>query len=202
MTTVVPSTALGSSYPPSSGAFTQEASSVMPDILKLLASTLSPLMINVYPYFAYKSDPAHVPLDYAQFTSEKPVVRDGNFNYFYLFDAIVDAFLAAINGQSRQLACQSCGVWARVVGLWTGTEISPLQILQRHIYNRNFMYHCLNFQGRGHRKDRMIESIEAFVSAMFNENQKPNGEEQHFGLFYPNMKPVYYVPFSWPKSSA
>ncbi|PRQ46968.1 putative glucan endo-1,3-beta-D-glucosidase [Rosa chinensis] len=111
VTTVVPSTALGSSYPPSSGEFTQEASSVMPDILKFLASTLSPLMINVYPYFAYKSDPAHVPLDYAQFTSDKPVVRDGNLLYFCLFDAIVDAFLAAMakagNGHVRVVVSES-----------------------------------------------------------------------------------------------
>lgn len=61
-------------------------------------------------------------------------------------------------------------------------------------FKRNFMYHCLSKAGTP--KRRRGESIEAFIFAMFNENQKPNGEEQHFGLFYPNMKPVYYVPFS------
>lgn len=150
-------------------------------------------MINVYPYFAYKSDPAHVPLDYAQFTSEKPVVRDGNFNYFYLFDAIVDAFLAAMdkagNGHVRVVVSDR----ARVVGLWTGTEISPLKILQRHITGISCIIALISKAGTPKRPD---ESIEAFISAMFNENQKPNGEEKHFGLFYPNMKPVYYVPFS------
>ncbi|CAL9027576.1 unnamed protein product, partial [Prunus brigantina] len=61
--------ALGVSYPPSSGAFTPEASSTMSGILPLLAQRGSPLMINVYPYFAYASDPVNVHLDYGQFTA-------------------------------------------------------------------------------------------------------------------------------------
>ncbi|KAK9948075.1 hypothetical protein M0R45_003663 [Rubus argutus] len=132
--------------PPSSGAFTQEASSVMRDILKLV--------VGINPFTPYDQcvsflclqvGPCPFPLDYAQFASEKPVVRDGNFNYFYLFDAIVDAFLAAMDKA-----------------------------------------------GNGH----VRVAFETLIFAMLNENQKPNGEEQHFGLFPPNMKPVYYVPFS------
>lgn len=37
-------------------------------------------------------------------------------------------------------------------------------------------------------------SLEGFIFAMFNKNQKQGGtgeEEKHFGLFYPNMQPVY-----------
>ncbi|PRQ46967.1 putative glucan endo-1,3-beta-D-glucosidase [Rosa chinensis] len=55
------------------------------------------------------------------------------------------------------------------------------------------MYHCLSMEGTPKRPD---EPIEAFIFAMFNENHKPKGEEQHFGLFYPNMEPVYYMPFT------
>nr|XP_011470775.1 PREDICTED: glucan endo-1,3-beta-glucosidase, basic isoform-like [Fragaria vesca subsp. vesca] len=95
VTTFVPSTALRSSYPPSSGDFTQEASSVMPDLLKFLASTLSPLRS----------------MSYAQFTSDKPVIQNGNLKYYCLFDAIVDAFLAAMakanNGHVRVLVSES-----------------------------------------------------------------------------------------------
>ncbi|KAH0970790.1 hypothetical protein GBA52_022946 [Prunus armeniaca] len=80
VTTVVSGAALGVSYPPSSGAFTLEASSTMSGILPLLAQRGSPLMINVYPYFAYASDPVNVHLDYAQFTATSPVVQDGTLS--------------------------------------------------------------------------------------------------------------------------
>ncbi|KAK3034493.1 hypothetical protein RJ639_032482 [Escallonia herrerae] len=35
--------------------------------------------------------------------------------------------------------------------------------------------------------------VEGFIFAMFNENLKPDGVEQNFGLFYPSMDPVYSV---------
>lgn len=53
-------------------------------------------MVNIYPYFAYSSDPAHISLDYASFRSQTPVVMDGPFKYFNLFDAQVDAYYAAL----------------------------------------------------------------------------------------------------------
>ncbi|PRQ46973.1 putative licheninase transcription factor interactor and regulator CCHC(Zn) family [Rosa chinensis] len=59
------------------------ASSVLSGILEFLASTDSPLMINVYPYFAYKSNPGSVRLDYAQFTATDTVVQDGAYSHYY-----------------------------------------------------------------------------------------------------------------------
>ncbi|PRQ46972.1 putative glucan endo-1,3-beta-D-glucosidase [Rosa chinensis] len=58
-------------------------------------------------------------------------------------------------------------------------------------YNKNFMNHILKKEGTPRRPG---ENIEGFIFAMFNENQKPNGEdEKHYSLFYPNMQPVYDV---------
>ncbi|PRQ46965.1 putative licheninase [Rosa chinensis] len=96
VTTVVPGTALGSSYPPSSGVFAAEAVEVMTSIVQFLASTNSSLMINAYPYFAYKSDPANVHLDYALFTTKTSVIQDGPLGYYNLLDAIVDSFYTAM----------------------------------------------------------------------------------------------------------
>ncbi|KAK3139651.1 hypothetical protein QOZ80_5AG0387040 [Eleusine coracana subsp. coracana] len=41
------------------------------------------------------------------------------------------------------------------------------------------------------------QALETCVCAMFNENQKPDDiTEKHFGLFYPNMSPVYPIRFA------
>lgn len=58
VTTVVSTAALSTSYPPSAGAFSTD----IVEILKFLSAQASPLMVNVYPYFAYAADPANVPL--------------------------------------------------------------------------------------------------------------------------------------------
>ncbi|RXI06152.1 hypothetical protein DVH24_018194 [Malus domestica] len=53
-------------------------SSVMSGILAFLSAKGSPLVINVYPYFAYASDPTNLLLESAQFTETIPVVQDGS----------------------------------------------------------------------------------------------------------------------------
>lgn len=55
-------------------------------------------------------------------------------------------------------------------------------------YNQNLMKHVMSNKGTPKRPNAYIE---AFIFAMFNENLKPAGVEQHFGLFYPNKQPVY-----------
>ncbi|XP_057513725.1 probable glucan endo-1,3-beta-glucosidase BG4 [Actinidia eriantha] len=77
VTTVVSMALFQTSYPPSSCAFSAEARGTLVEVLKFLSAQASPLMVNVYPYFAYAADPANVQIDYALFTAPRPVVRDG-----------------------------------------------------------------------------------------------------------------------------
>lgn len=65
VTTVISGTALAASYPPSAGAFTNEAAGVLKDIAQNLWHRGFPIMINVYPYFAYAAEPDRISLDYA-----------------------------------------------------------------------------------------------------------------------------------------
>ncbi|GJU15254.1 putative glucan endo-1,3-beta-glucosidase GVI [Tanacetum coccineum] len=37
------------------------------------------------------------------------------------------------------------------------------------------------------------KNVETYVFAIFNEDLKPPGVEQNFGLFYPNMSEVYHI---------
>ncbi|KAL3744674.1 hypothetical protein ACJRO7_013875 [Eucalyptus globulus] len=72
---------LGASYPPSSGAFTDNAKGALSGILQFLSDNHAPLLINVYPYF---------------FAALGPVVHDGDLSYWNLLDAMVDAYYTAM----------------------------------------------------------------------------------------------------------
>ncbi|KAF3439673.1 hypothetical protein FNV43_RR17951 [Rhamnella rubrinervis] len=186
ITTVVPATVLGASFPPSAGAFSEESAPVMKGILDFLSAQGWPLMINVYPYFAYKSDPVNVRLDYAQFTATSPVVQDGALSYSNLFDAIVDAFISAMEKQNAgnvNVVVSESGWPSDGSGNFTSPQLAGT-------YNRNFITHIVGKTGTPKRPGA---EIEAYIFATFNENQKPIGEEQHFGLFFPSMEPVYPV---------
>lgn len=188
VTTVVGSNALASSYPPSAGVFTDEAASAFRDIAPILSQRGSPIMVNVYPYFAYASDPQHVSSDYALFTANQTIVSDGDYKYQNLFDAMVDSFVAAF----EKLGAPEIAVAVSETG-WPSTGNEPFTTVENaKTYNKNLMDHVLGGSGTPRRPNQRFN---VFLFEMFNENLKPAGVEQNFGFFNPNMQPVY--PF-WP----
>lgn len=60
------------------------------------------------------------------------------------------------------------------------------------LYNNNLVRHVESSGGTPRRPGK---EIEAYIFAMFNEELKPNGIEQNWGLYYPNMNEVYHVHF-------
>jgi len=186
VSTAVASSTLGTSYPPSSGVFAEAARADMVGIINFLSSTSSPLLVNAYPYFAYASDPINVRLDYAQFTAPGPVVRDGNLSYSNLLDAMLDAFYWAMEKEgvsSVDLVVAESGWPSAGNGNFTTPQLAQT-------YNKNFVKKFLAKQGTPKRPDHYLEG---FIFAMFNENRKPPGVEQNFGLFNPDGTPVYPV---------
>ena len=143
-------------------------------------------MVNVYPYFAYAADPADIRLEYAQFTATSPVVQDRNLNYYSLFDAMVDAFLWAMEGVGAaavDVVVAESGWPSAGNGNFTSPDLAAT-------YNKNFKAHLESNKGTPKRPGT---SIDGFIFAMLNEDQKPGVVEQNFGLFYPNMNPVYPI---------
>ncbi|KAJ8625537.1 hypothetical protein MRB53_034067 [Persea americana] len=96
VTAAVASTVLSVSYPPSQGAFSAAAVSDMTSIVSVLAQIGSPLMANVYPYFAYAAEPRKFSQEYALITAQSPPIHDGNLDYWCALDAIVDSFYSAM----------------------------------------------------------------------------------------------------------
>ncbi|XP_077225085.1 glucan endo-1,3-beta-glucosidase-like [Tasmannia lanceolata] len=185
VTTVVGSAIMGTSYPPSQGAFSSDSIDTMSSVVQFLASTGSPLMINVYPYFAYASDPVHISLEYAIFTAQSPVVHDGNLDYWSLFDAMVDAVYSAmekVGGGDVKIAVAESGWPSAGNGDITTPGLAGT-------YNHNMMNHVIS----GSTPKRPGYKMDTFIFAMFNENLKAPGIEQNWGLFYPNETPVYPV---------
>ncbi|XP_057502297.1 glucan endo-1,3-beta-glucosidase-like [Actinidia eriantha] len=182
--TTVTAMILASSYPPSMGAFTDETVEVMKEVTAFLQQTGAPIMVNVYPYFAYASDPADISLEYATFRAQKPIV-DGKFKYYSLFDAMVDAYYAAL----EQINAGNVSIIVSESG-WPTAGNSPYTSVDiAQTYNTNLINRVTR-QGTPRRPN---QTVDAFIFAMFNENQKPDGVEQNWGLFYPSMENVYQL---------
>nr|CAD1825082.1 unnamed protein product [Ananas comosus var. bracteatus] len=190
VTTSVYTGVLSMSSPPSQGTFSPSVVDDMTAIVSFL-NNLPPenpqhvIMVNVHPYFAYAADPEHISLEYALFTATSPVVRDGNLDYYNLFDAMVDAFYAAlekIGGASIEVVVSETGWPSAGNGNFTTIELAKT-------YNKNFMNHIAS---SGTPKRPNISTV-GFIYEMFNEDQKPAGVEQNFGLFYPSGQPVYNI---------
>ncbi|CAO2181773.1 unnamed protein product [Urochloa humidicola] len=180
---------IANSFPPSAAVF---AHPYMADVARFLAAAAAgggaPLLVNVYPYFAYKDDPGNINLNYATFRPGAPPVRDAGNGLVYtnLFDAMVDAAVAALEkaGAAGVRVVVSESGWPSAGGFAASVE-------NARAYNQGVIDHVR----RGTPK-RPGAALETYVFAMFNENQKP-GEptENNFGLLHPNKSPVYPITF-------
>uniref|UniRef100_J3L7R1 Glucan endo-1,3-beta-D-glucosidase n=1 Tax=Oryza brachyantha TaxID=4533 RepID=J3L7R1_ORYBR len=180
VSTAVKMDVLGTSSPPSGGKFRDPA--VMGPIAKFLASNGSPLLANVYPYFAYTSN---IDLNFALFQPTSATFQDSGHTYTNLFDAMVDAIYAALDkaGAPAVPVVVSESGWPSA-----GGEFASVSNAQK--YNQGLIDHV----GKG--TPRRPGAVEAYIFAMFNENQKEGKEtERHFGLFNPDKSPAYTIKF-------
>ncbi|XP_062230951.1 glucan endo-1,3-beta-glucosidase, acidic isoform-like [Phragmites australis] len=172
-------------FPPSQGTFSSDASSYMTPIAQYLASTGAALLANVYPYFSYIGNEAQIDINYALFTSPGTVVQDGNYAYQNLFDALVDTFYSAL----ENAGAGNVNIVVSESG-WPSAGGDAATASNAQTYNQNLINHV--GQGTPMRPGAM----EAYIFAMFNEDQKPGAEtERHFGLFNPDTSPAYPINF-------
>ncbi|CAL4899543.1 unnamed protein product [Urochloa decumbens] len=172
------------SSPPSSGTFADP--SVMGPIVKFLASTGSPLLANIYPYFAYKGANGKIELNYALFKPSSPTSNGPE--YTNLFDAMADAMYTAmekVGGSSVPIVVSESG-WP------SGGGDGAASLENAQTYNQNLINHV----GKG--TPKRPGALETYIFAMFDENRKMGDEtEKHFGLFNgQNRSPVYTIRFA------
>ncbi|XP_002441397.1 glucan endo-1,3-beta-glucosidase GV [Sorghum bicolor] len=174
------------SFPPSRGVFSPSVQRHMVPVARFLADAGSPLLANVYPYFAYRDNPRDITLGYATFQPGTAVTDDGSgLTYTNIFAAMVDAIHAALEkaGAPGVRIVVSESGWPSAGGFAATVE-------NARRYNQGLIDHA--YRGTPKRPG----ALETYVFAMFNENQKPGDPtERNFGLFYPNKEPVYSISF-------
>ncbi|XP_074267196.1 putative glucan endo-1,3-beta-glucosidase BG4 [Silene latifolia] len=185
-TTVVHMDVLTNTYPPSAATFSEASMPYMTAILQHLQDVGAPLLFNIYPYFVYASNPTDVRLDYAQFTATGPVISDGNLTYMNLFDAMVDSVFWAmekIGVTDVDLVVSESGWPHDGNGEFTTVDLAGT-------YNKNYMNHVLSHVGTPKKPGAYIEG---FIFSMVDEDLKPAGVEQNFGMFKPNLVPNFNI---------
>ncbi|WOG98835.1 hypothetical protein DCAR_0418181 [Daucus carota subsp. sativus] len=186
--------ALQNSYPASSGSFKPELiGSVIRPMLDFLRQTGSDLMVNAYPFFAYEANSDVIPLDYALFRPNPGMVDAGNgLRYFSLFDAQIDAVFAAMSA----LKYDDVNIIVTETGWPSKGDVSEIgaSVENAASYNGNLVRRVLTGGGTPLRPKA---DLTVYLFALFNENQKfgPTSE-RNYGLFYPDEKKVYDVPFT------
>ncbi|KQK22621.1 glucan endo-1,3-beta-glucosidase 10 [Brachypodium distachyon] len=194
---------LGTSYPPSAGAFRKDLLPYLCPILDFHARTGSPFLVNAYPYFAFSDDPKGIHLEYALLEPGYPGVPDPNsgLHYTNLLVAQVDAAYHAITA-ANSAASRVVEVRVSETG-WpssgdAGEKAATPQNAAR--YNSNAMR--LVAEGKGTPLKPGVP-LRAYVFALFNEDLKPGpASERNYGLFKPDGTPVYELSYKLPRDNS
>lgn len=175
------------SSPPSRGSFKGNAQGFIKPIIEFLAQNNLPLLANIYPYISYAQNPQEN-LEYALFKPTNVIVRDNNLEYKNLFDALLDVMYSAVEklgGSNVKIVVSESG-WPSEGG--RGASVENAQT-----YYKNLIDHV-----RSNGTPKKPGTIETFLFAMFDENNKNGAEtERHFGIFNPTtQQPKYQLNFN------
>ncbi|GER30652.1 glucan endo-1 3-beta-glucosidas, partial [Striga asiatica] len=177
------------SFPPSLGTFKPELLDYLVGILGFLSETESPFFINVNPYFAYRDDPENVSLAYVLF-EPNPGQTDPITNLHY--DNMLYAQTDAVYSAQEASGFKAMHVYHSETGWPSGGSIRRGATLENaRLYNGNLLKRVEEKQGTPLRPSYPLD---VYIFALFEEDLKPGPEtERHYGLFYPNMTPVYDI---------
>lgn len=186
---------LSSSSPPSTGKFRQDTTRILKPLLRFLRATNSPFMINSYPFFGFSADT----LDYALFRPNSGVFDENTkLSYTNMLDGQLDAVFSAM----KLLGFSDIEIVIAETGWPSQGESSQLGVDAESAaqYNRNLMQHVTSGAGTPLMPNRTFET---YIFALFNEDLKPGPpSERNFGLFQPDMTPVYDIGILRPKAKS
>ncbi|XP_056166129.1 glucan endo-1,3-beta-glucosidase-like [Syzygium oleosum] len=177
---------LSSSDPPSTGRFRRGYDRVIfAPILDFHRQTKSAFMVNPYPFFGFSAKT----LNYALFKPNAGIFDAATgINYTNMFDAQMDAVYSAmkkVGYEDVEISVGETG-WPSV-----GDPNQPDVNMENAVsYNGNLVRHVNSGKGTPLMPNRTFET---YVFALFNEDLKPSTSERNYGLFKPDLTPVYDV---------
>lgn len=178
---------LSSSSPPSSGKFHQGYDiHVLKPLLSFLRATKSPFLINPYPFFGCSPET----LDYALFRPNSGVFDE---NTKIVYTNMLDGQLDAVFSAMKLLGFDDVEIVIAETGWPSKGDSSQVGVDSQSAadYNMNLMRHVTSGNGTPLMPNRTFET---YIFALFNEDLKQGPTcERNFGLFHPNMTPVYDV---------
>jgi hypothetical protein len=157
-------------------------------MLRFLADTSAPFMVNTYPFISHVNDPGNVQLAYALFGDGAAPVQDGALVYANLFDATVDALVAALE--------EGFGtVPVKVTETGWPTAGHPAATPQNAAaYNVRIVERAASGVGTPRRPGVPVET---FLFDLYDEDGKPGNEfERHFGIFKADGSKAYHINFA------
>ncbi|KAJ3681220.1 hypothetical protein LUZ60_015709 [Juncus effusus] len=188
--------ALSASFPPSNGTFRQDiSSSVIRPLLTFLRETKSYFFIDVYSYFPWSGNRDKISLNYALFQADpKSYYHDpvSRLTYTNLLDQMLDSVIFAM----KKLGFGDVKLAIAETGWPNGGDVDQVGANAKNaeIYNKNLAKRMVERAGTPARPGR---AMPIFVFSLYNENQKPgSGTERHWGMYYPDKKPVYNLDLS------
>lgn len=145
-------------------------------------------MVNPYPFFGFSPNKPET-LNYALFKPNGGVFdKATGINYTNMFDAQMDAVYSAM----KKLGYDDVELVVGETG-WPslGDPDQPGVSLENAVsYNGNLIKHVDSGKGTPLMPNRTFET---YIFSLFNENLKPTVSERNYGLFKPDLTPVYDV---------
>ncbi|KAI4307077.1 hypothetical protein L6164_030306 [Bauhinia variegata] len=143
-------------------------------------------MVNPYPFYDCSTDT----VDYALFRPNTGVLDDyTKLQYTNMWDAQLDAVYSAMEA----LGFEDVEIVIAETGWPSMGDLAQVSVDSQSAaeYNANLVRHVHSGIGTPLMPNRTFET---YIFGLFNENLKPGPTcERNFGLFRPNMTPVYDI---------
>ncbi|CAD5176078.1 unnamed protein product [Musa acuminata subsp. malaccensis] len=182
-------------FPPSQAYFNQSlANAFLLPLLRFLADTAAPLMLNLYPYYAFMQGHGAVPLDNALFKPLPPALEEVDPNTLLHYSNVLDAMVDAAYVAMRNLNVTTVPVLITETGWPANGSRRDEPYATRELastYNSNLIRHVLDRAGTPLHPEA---TPSVYIYELFDEDLRPGpASEASWGLFHGNGTPAYLL---------
>lgn len=191
-----------STFPPSNGMFRSDMTKqVLVPLLRFLNGTRSFFFLDAYTYFPWSQNPKDISLDSALLRATNKTYTDPSNGLVYtnLLDQILDSVVFAMSklGFDNVMIGLSETGWPHFGDI----DQPGVNIFNAATYNRNLVRKMTADPPAG-TPARPGVVIPTFLFSLFDENQKDGQTtERHWGLLYPNGRPIYELDLTGKRSA-